>query len=115
MAGFNQVNRTKLGRDMDNQSFITLSKFTVEARKVIGLVNPAKLIKDAAYSEAIFEKVDACDDTDLILLGLELRQQLGMLETYKMDSTAEQAIETMAEKPIVASVAPQKYMYGARG
>lgn len=96
---------------MDNQSFITLSKFTVEARKVIGTVSPARLLKDATYSEAIFEKVDASDDTALILLSLELRQQLGMLDPEQKESVSEKSTENIIE----ASIAPQKYMFGARG
>jgi hypothetical protein len=100
---------------MDNQSFITLSKFTVEARKVIGTVNPARLIKDAVYSETIFEKVDASDDTSLIALSLELRQQLGLLDIAPNDAEAEKPLESMIEPTITANIAPQKYMFGARG
>jgi hypothetical protein len=98
---------------MDNQSFITLSKFTVEARKVIGTVNPARLLKDANYSETIFEKVDASDDTDLILLSLQLRQQLGLLEAEASESEKmpEMTLEQVATPPLPAG----KYMFGARG
>ncbi|MDZ4097084.1 MAG: hypothetical protein U1E13_00140 [Methylophilaceae bacterium] len=100
---------------MDNQSFITLSKFTVEARKVIGTINPARLLKDATYSEAIFEKVDASDDTALIVLSLELRQQLGLLDIAPSDAVAKKPLERMIEPTITASIPPQKYMFGARG
>lgn len=100
---------------MDNQSFITLSKFTVEARKVIGIVNPARLLKDATYSEAIFEKVDVSDDTALIVLSLELLQQLGLLDIAPNDAAAEKPLENMIEPNITPSVRPQKYMFGARG
>ncbi len=100
---------------MDNQSFITLSKFTVEARKVIGTVNPAKLIKDRAYSEAIFQKVDASDNTELILLGLELRNQLGMLDAEKVTAAPEKMLEEVIEKNITPALPAEKYMFGARG
>lgn len=100
---------------MDNQSFITLSKFTVEARKVIGTVNPARLIKDAVYSEAIFEKVDTSDDAALILLSLELRQQLGMLDPEQNELVLEKPIENIIETTTASNSAPQKYMFGARG
>jgi hypothetical protein len=96
---------------MDHQSFITLSKFTVEARKVIGSVNPARLIKDAIYSEAIFEKVDASDDAALILLSLELRQQLGMLDREHDELMSETPTESTT---MTANISPQKYMFGAR-
>ncbi|CAG0953819.1 hypothetical protein MTYP_00343 [Methylophilaceae bacterium] len=85
---------------MDNQSFITLSKFTIEARKSIGAINPARLIKDRDYSDAIFQKIDASDNADLILLGLELRNQLGLLEPEEITAAPAQA---------------EKYMFGARG
>jgi hypothetical protein len=94
---------------MDNQCFMTLSKFTVEARKVIGMVNPAKLVKDSAYCEAIFQKVDASDNAELILLGLELRNQLGMLEPESAKTTA--ADETSEKSQLPSG----KYMFGARG
>lgn len=100
---------------MDNQSFITLSKFTVEARRVIGTVNPARLLKDATYSETIFEKVDASDDAGLILLSLELRQQLGMLDPEQNELVSDKPLENTIETTIPANIAPQKYMFGARG
>jgi hypothetical protein len=100
---------------MDNQSFITLSKFTVEARKVIGTVNPAKLIKDPAYSEAIFQKIDASDNTELILLGLELRNQLGMLDGDKANAVPEKTLQEGIEKTITPALPAEKYMFGARG
>jgi len=98
---------------MDNQSFITLSKFTVEARKVIGTVNPARLLKDADYSETIFEKVDASDNADLILLSLQLRQQIGLLES---ETTEPKKVHEMAiEQTATPSLPAGKYMFGARG
>ena len=98
---------------MDNQSFITLSKFTVEARKVIGTVNPARLLKDADYSESIFEKVDASDDADLILLSLQLRQQLGLLDSKATEP--EMMAEMSMEQVTAPSLPAGKYMFGARG
>lgn len=98
---------------MDNQSFITLSKFTVEARKVIGTVNPAKLLKDADYSETIFEKVDASDNANLILLSLQLRQQLGLLDSETPEP--EKMPEMTTEQVATPSLPAGKYMFGARG
>jgi hypothetical protein len=98
---------------MDNQSFIILSKFTVEARKVIGTVNPARLLKDADYSETVFERVDASDDADLILLSLQLRQQLGLLDTGANDK---ESMPDLAMEQVSAAALPAgKYMFGARG
>lgn len=98
---------------MDNQSFIILSKFTVEARKVIGTVNPARLLKDADYSEAVFERVDASDDADLILLSLQLRQQLGLLD---IGTSGKEAMPELAMEQLSAPTLPAgKYMFGARG
>lgn len=98
---------------MDNQSFIILSKFTVEARKVIGTVNPARLLKDADYREAVFERVDASDDADLILLSLQLRQQLGLLD---IGTSGKEAMPDLAMEQMPAPALPAgKYMFGARG
>lgn len=47
---------------MDNQCLVVLSKFSVAARKIIGAVNPAKLIKDPKYATEVFEQVDALGD-----------------------------------------------------
>lgn len=84
---------------MDNQCLIILSKFSVAARKVIGAVNPAKLIKDSSYSNEIFQKVDALGDENLILLSLELQNLLGAFNIAPLQ-------ELPAEK--------KKYMFGAR-
>ena len=96
---------------MDNENFIILSKFTVEARKVIGAINPARLLKDANYSEIIFERVDASDDTDLILLSLQLRQQLGLLNS----GNTEQSPDSAPDQMTTPQLPPGKYLYGARG
>ncbi|HEY8353744.1 MAG TPA: hypothetical protein VIK69_01860 [Methylophilaceae bacterium] len=95
---------------MDNQSFITLSKFTIEARKVIGTVNPARLLKDADYSEAVFEKVDASDNIELISLSLQLRHELGLLAPPTQNK------EVMPDLTTEQTAPPSgKYLYGARG
>lgn len=84
---------------MDNQCLVTLSKFSVAARKVIGAVNPAKLLKDRNYSAEIFEKVDEMGDEELVLLSLDLQNMLGLLGTA----------------PNQEAAAPEKkYMFGAR-
>lgn len=84
---------------MDNQCLVTLSKFSVAARKVIGAVNPAKLLKDRNYSTEIFEKVDEMGDEELVLLSLDLQNMLGLL----------------GAAPSPEATAPEKkYMFGAR-
>ena len=85
---------------MDNQCLVVLSKFSVAARKVIGAVNPAKLIKDRQYATEIFERVDALGDEELILLSLDLQLLLGLLTPSSSNETS--------------SIPPQKYMMGAR-
>lgn len=103
---------------MDNQSFITLSKFTVEARKVIGTVNPAKLIKDPAYSEAVFQKVEESAHEELIQLGLDLRIQLGLLDAENSEKNTGEPENSLGEVTVegIAPVLPaEKYMFGARG
>ncbi|ACT48794.1 hypothetical protein [Methylotenera mobilis] len=84
---------------MDNQCLVVLSKFSVAARKVVGAVNPAKLIKDRQYATEVFERVDALGDEELILLSLDLQLLLGLLTPSSNETS---------------SVPPQKYMMGAR-
>lgn len=72
---------------MDNQCLVVLSKFSVAARKVIGAVNPAKLIKDRQYATQVFEQVDALGDEELILLSLDLQLLLGLLTPTSNDNT----------------------------
>jgi hypothetical protein len=84
---------------MDHQSFITLSKFTVEARKTIGTVNPSRLMKDEDYSAAVFKKVAATDHDELKALAHLLKTQLGLVKEAKP----------------AAPVKQEKYLYGARG
>ncbi|HBA09638.1 MAG: hypothetical protein CTY35_06310 [Methylotenera sp.] len=84
---------------MDNQCLVVLSKFSVAARKIIGAVNPAKLIKDPKYATEVFEQVDALGDEELILLSLDLQLLLGLLTPSSNEA-----------KPAT----PGKYMMGAR-
>jgi hypothetical protein len=66
---------------MNNDLLILLSKFAVAARKVIGPVNPAKIINDKAYASAIFDRINAEADEALLALALDLQNRLGMLDT----------------------------------
>lgn len=84
---------------MDNQCLVVLSKFSVAARKVVGAVNPAKLIKDRQYATQVFEQVDALGDEELILLSLDLQLLLGLLTPASNDN---------------APAMQGKYMMGAR-
>jgi hypothetical protein len=81
---------------MNNDLLILLSKFAVAARKVIGPVNPAKIINDKAYASAIFERINAEADEALLVLALDLQNKLGMLNT-------------------TPSKAQEKYIFGPRG
>lgn len=56
---------------MDNQCLILLSKFSVAARKFIGAINSAKMIRDRSYASAIFQQIDEIGDEELILLSLD--------------------------------------------
>ncbi len=84
---------------MDNQCLVVLSKFSVAARKVIGAVNPAKLVRDSQYAADIFEQVDEVGDEALILLSLDLQKMLGLLTPVSAEPLA---------------VEEKKYMFGAR-
>jgi len=84
---------------MDNQCLVLLSKFSVSARKAVGTVNPAKLLKDRQYATEIFQQIDNVGDEALILLSLDLQNQLGLLDL----SSAE------------TEQAENKYVFGARG
>jgi hypothetical protein len=88
---------------MDNQCLILLSKFSVAARKFIGSVNSAKMIRDSQYASTIFEQVDEIGDEELILLSLDLQNVLGMLKLPEL------------EKETVQASAKEKYVFGARG
>ncbi len=94
---------------MDNNGLVLLSKFSVSARKIIGSVNPAKLIKDSEYSAEIFQKVFELGDEELIMLSLEVQAMLGLITaTTPVASTT----KVTPIKPV--EVEEKKYMYGAR-
>lgn len=94
---------------MDNKTLVLLSKFCVAARKVIGSVNPAKLINESGYSTEIFQKVAEFGDEELIVLSLEVQTTLGLLSTV----AAENATKIASIKP--AKNIEEKYIYGVRG
>lgn len=81
---------------MNNDLLILLSKFVVTARKVIGPVNPAKIVTDKAYASAIFERINAEADETLLVLALDLQNKLGMLD-------------------ITPGKTQEKYIFGPRG
>jgi hypothetical protein len=93
---------------VDNKTLVLLSKFSVSARKVIGSVNPAKLINDSGYSTEIFQKVAEFGDEELIILSLEVQTTLGLVAATAAAGNATKVV------PIKPS-AEEKYIYGARG
>ncbi len=93
---------------MENRGLVLLSKFSVSARRLIGVVNPAKLIKDSEYSAQIFQKVSEMGDEELILLSLEVQNMLGLMAV----SATPPATKVVPIKAVEA--VEQKYMYGAR-
>jgi len=88
---------------MDNQCLILLSKFSVAARKFIGSVNSAKMIRDNHYASDIFQQIDEIGDEELILLSLDLQNVLGMLKLPEI------------EKETLHETSKEKYVFGARG
>lgn len=94
---------------MDNKSLVLLSKFSVSARRLIGSVNPARLIKDTEYSTEIFQKAAEIGDEELIMLSLEVQTMLGLIATTV---ATENIAKVLPIKPV--DVVEQKYMYGAR-
>ena len=92
---------------MENKSLVLLSKFSVSARRLIGVVNPARLIKDSEYSAQIFQKAFEMGDEELILLSLEVQTMLGLI-------TASTAPDASKVVPIKLVEPEKKYMYGAR-
>ena len=93
---------------MDNKTLVLLSKFSVSARKVIGSVNPAKLINDSGYSTEIFQKVAEFGDEELIILSLEVQTTLGLVAAT---TAAGNTTKVVPIKP----ASEEKYIYGARG
>lgn len=94
---------------MDNKSLVLLSKFSVSARRLIGSVNPAKLIKDSEYSAAVFQKAFDLGDEELVMLSLEVQAMLGLIT---VNSAAENTAKPISIKS--AAEPEQKYMFGAR-
>ena len=90
---------------MDNELLVMLSKFSVAARKVIGPVNPAKILKDKEYARRIFEQTDAEGDEELLVISLALQHKLGLF-----DDKPAPAPSSKREEIVVA-----KYLFGARG
>jgi hypothetical protein len=90
---------------MDNELLVMLSKFSVAARKVIGPVNPAKVLKDQEYARRIFEQADAVGEEELLLISLELQNKLGLLEEKVVPAPPAKREEVVAAK----------YLFGARG
>ena len=95
---------------LDNKTLVLLSKFSVSARRVIGSVNPAKLINNSEYSAEIFQKAAEFGDEELIMLSLEVQSVLGLVTT---PAAAENTSKLASNKP--AKAAEEKYLYGARG
>ena len=95
---------------MDNKTLVLLSKFSVSARKVIGSVNPAKLINDREYSVQIFEKVAEFGDEELIILSLEVQTLLGLVAANEIK---ENSAKILSIKPTKSD--EKKYIYDARG
>ena len=92
---------------MENRGLVLLSKFSVSARRLIGVVNPARLIKDSEYSAQIFQKAFEMGDEELILLSLEVQNMLGLMN-------ASATPDTNKVVPIKPVEPEKKYMYGAR-
>lgn len=93
---------------MENRGLVLLSKFSVSARRLIGVVNPARLIKDSEYSAQIFQKAFEMGDEELILLSLEVQNMLGLM-------TANAVPDSKKVVPLKPVESPEKkYMYGAR-
>lgn len=94
---------------MDSKSLVLLSKFSVSARRLIGSVNPARLLKDSEYSTEIFQKVFELGDEELIMLCLEVQTMLGLISPSIVE---EKVAKVVTIKP--AEVVEKKYMFGAR-
>lgn len=93
---------------MENRGLVLLSKFSVSARRLIGVVNPAKLIKDSEYSAQIFQKVFEMGDEELIMLSLEVQNMLGMMSVDAIPDT-NKVVPIKQEES-----SDKKYMFGAR-
>ena len=94
---------------MDSNGLVLLSKFSVSARRLIGAVNPAKLIKDSEYSADVFQKAFELGDEELIMLALEVQTMLGLLA---ISAPTASATKVAPIKTVIAE--DKKYMFGAR-
>lgn len=94
---------------MDNKNLVLLSKFSVSARRLIGSVNPARLLKDTEYSAEIFQKAFELGDEELIMLSLEVQTMLGLIAP---NALVEKAVKVTIIKPVEEP--EKKYMFGAR-
>lgn len=88
---------------MDNQCLVLLSKFSVAARKAVGSINSAKMIRDRDYAIGIFQQIDEIGDEELLLLSLDLQNMLGLLTLPETEKTSRREAVT------------EKYVFGARG
>lgn len=88
---------------MDNQCLVLLSKFSVAARKAIGSINSAKMIRDREYAMSVFQQIDDIGDEELLLLSLDLQNMLGLLSLPEIEKTTPRESAT------------EKYVFGARG
>lgn len=88
---------------MDNQCLVLLSKFSVAARKAVGSINSAKMIRDREYATGIFQQIDEVGDEELLLLSLDLQNMLGLLKMPEIEKAAKGESVT------------EKYVFGARG
>jgi hypothetical protein len=93
---------------MENRGLVLLSKFSVSARRLIGVVNPARLIKDSEYSAQIFQKVFEMGDEELIMLSLEVQNMLGMMSVNAVQDS-NKVVPIKQEES-----SDKKYMFGAR-
>lgn len=93
---------------MENRGLVLLSKFSVSARRLIGVVNPARLIKDGEYSAQIFQKVFEMGDEELIMLSLEVQNMLGMMSVNAVQDS-NKVVPIKQEES-----SDKKYMFGAR-
>lgn len=88
---------------MDNQCLVLLSKFSVAARKAVGSVNSAKMIRDREYAISIFQQIDEIGDEELLLLSLDLQNMLGLLKLPEIEQANTRESVT------------EKYVFGVRG
>ncbi len=94
---------------MENRGLVLLSKFAVSAKRLIGTVNPAKLIRDSEYSSEIFQKASEFGDEELILLSLEIQNMLGLLTTHVANGKSTNVVPIRTEES-----SEEKYLHGAR-